>query len=141
MNLKQYLNATQEAGKAFYLRGLQGPVVMLNLLKFKNIADYTATPELAPESQISGIEAYKLYMDHTLPFLKEVEGEILFQGEGGSYLIGPEMESWDQVLLVRHQSAEVFLQFAQNEEYLKGVGHRTAALHDSRLLPIIESTD
>jgi hypothetical protein len=29
--------------------------------------------------------------------------------------------------------------FASNAEYLAGIGHRTAALEDSRLLPLQES--
>lgn len=28
--------------------------------------------------------------------------------------------------------------FAQHEAYLQGIGHRTAALEDSRLLPLTE---
>lgn len=136
MNKQSYVEATQEAGKAFYLRAIKGEVAMLNLLKFKAIADYTNFKELAPSENITGKAAYDLYIQHTLPFLKAVGGEILFQGKGGNFLIGPEAESWDEVLLVKHKSVAVFMQFAQNEEYLKGIGHRTAALEDARLLPI-----
>jgi len=31
-----------------------------------------------------------------------------------------------------------FFAFASNREYLAGVGHRLAALEDSRLLPLVE---
>ncbi len=139
MSNTKYLDATQEAGKKFYLRGVKGPVIMLNLLKFKTQADYTTFENLKPEGIISGYEAYKLYLKHTLPYLKEAGGEILFQGTGGPFLIGPENESWDYVLLVKHKDVSTFLNFAQNKEYLKGIGHRTAALDDSRLLPIEEN--
>lgn len=57
---------------------------------------------------------------------------MLFAGDTLPLLIGPANETWDAVLLVRHQCAEVFLSFAQDDEYLAGVGHRTAALADSR---------
>ena len=30
------------------------------------------------------------------------------------------------------------MEFASNQEYLAGIGHRTAALEDSRLLPLVE---
>lgn len=113
---------------------------MLNLLKFKEKADYSGTQELAPPHEISGKEAYQLYIDHTLPFLEEVGGEILFQGKAGSFLIGPTWEDWDAALLVRHQSVATFMAFASNGEYLRGIGHRTAALEDSRLLPIKEES-
>lgn len=133
---KSYLDATQEAGRAFYLRGIPGSVVMLNLLRFRATADYSDYPDLAPESSISGRAAYQLYIAHTLPFLEEAGGEVLFKGKGGPFLIGPENVYWDEVLLVRHASVDKFLAFAQHKGYLKGIGHRTAALADSRLLPM-----
>ena len=136
---ESYIHPTQEAGAALFARNLEGPVVMLNLLRFRETADYSESPELAPENQISGEEAYKKYIEHTLPFLEGAGSEVIFMGEGGSYLIGPSNERWDRVLLVRHASLSAFLKFARNEGYLKGAGHRTAALADSRLLPIIES--
>jgi len=138
MTEKKYLDATQEAGKAFYQRHIEGPVIMLNLLKFKSVADYAQTPALAPADEISGKEAYRLYMDYTMPFLKESGGELIFYGKGGHYLIGPEAERWDAILLVKHKSVATFMEFATNKEYLKGMGHRTAALEDSRLLPMEE---
>lgn len=136
MTNQKFIDATQEAGKAFYMRGIQGTVVMLNLLKFKTIADYSNFPELKPKSPISGKKAYQLYMDHTLPYLEASGGKILFQGKGGAFLIGPENEDWDMVLLIKQHSVKSFMEFAQNKEYLKGLGHRIAALEDSRLLPI-----
>lgn len=139
MTSKTYLNATQESGKRFVTRQIQGPVVMLNLLKFRGIADYSAAPHLAPEKSISGEAAYQLYIEHTLPFLEEAGSEVLFNGKGGHFLIGPEGEQWDAVLLVKHASVARFLEFAQHKEYLAIAGHRSAALEDSRLLPIKEA--
>ncbi len=135
-----YIDPTQEAGAALFSRNIEGPVVMLNLLRFKEVADYSDHPELAPENTISGVEAYEKYIAHTLPFLAEAGSEVLFAGEGSPFLIGPPDETWDRVLLVRHASLTEFLKFARNEGYLKGAGHRTAALADSRLLPIIQSS-
>ena len=111
---------------------------MLNLLRFRAIADYSATPTLAHATPISGAEAYDRYVEHTRPFLIEAGGDIAFLGSGGDYLIGPPEERWDAVLLVRHRSADAFLAFATNEAYLGGMGHRLAAIEDSRLLPVIE---
>ncbi len=132
----RYLEASQAAGKAFYMRQIQGPITMLNLLRYREIADYSQHQDLAPSEPVSGQLAYQAYMKHTLPFLEEIGSELLFFGRGGAWLIGPESELWDAVLLVKHPSVTEFLSFAQNEAYLQGVGHRTAALLDSRLLPI-----
>ena len=136
---KRYLMPTKDAGRTFIMRQIKGPVVMLNLIRFRKIADYSATPEMMPKVPISGKQAYQLYIEHTLPFLTESGGEILFTGEGGAFLIGPPDEHWDAVLLVRQNSVNSFLAFESNQEYMKGIGHRTAALEDSRLLPIVEN--
>lgn len=63
----RYLEPTQESGRAFVMRGMQGGVVMLNLLRFRETADYSANLELAPKTPISGAEAFDHYICHTLP--------------------------------------------------------------------------
>ena len=139
MTPKPYLDATQEQGRTFLARGISGSVVMLNLLRFKTVADYSATPALAPSSPISGEEAYRLYIEHTLPYLKASGGELVFYGRGGHFLIGPNEERWDAAMLVRQSSVASFVAFASDQNYLTGTGHRTAALEDSRLLPLVEA--
>jgi len=136
---ERFLEVTQEAGAALFHRDIVGEIVMLNLLRFRDVADYSTDPELMPDLPISGAEAYQRYMDYTLPFLKASGGDIMFLGEGGQFLIGPQNERWDLVLLIRQKSVSDFLAFASNQAYLAGMGHRTAALEDSRLLPLVES--
>ena len=138
MATNTYLEATQESGRALWARSISGTVFMLNLLRFRSVADYSAAPELAPEVPITGEAAYRLYMAHTLPYLKASGGELLLFGKGGPFLIGPANERWDAVMLVRQSSVAAFMAFASNQEYLAGVGHRTAALENSRLLPLTE---
>ncbi|TYA71584.1 DUF1330 domain-containing protein [Seonamhaeicola marinus] len=140
MSKTNYLNATEEAGKTFYLSDISGSFIMLNLLSFKEVADYSNFKTIAPKEDITGAEAYQLYIENTLPFLKEAGSEVIFKGKGGQFLIGPESQKWDLVLLVKHKNKETFLKFATNKEYLKIAGHRTAALKDSRLLPITQDT-
>lgn len=111
---------------------------MLNLLKFREQADYANLEPIKPSEEITGEAAYQLYMNSTLPELEKAGGRVLFYGESRHFLIGPESERWDVVLLVEHQSVASFMEFAQSKDYLKHAGHRTAALEDSRLLPISE---
>jgi hypothetical protein len=138
MGTQTYLEPTQESGRALFIRGIPGSVVMLNLMRFRQVADYSANPELAPASPISGEAAYRLYMEHTLPYLQASGGELLFYGKGGSFLIGPSNEHWDAAMLIRQSSVASFFAFASNQGYLSGIGHRIAALEDSRLLPLVE---
>jgi hypothetical protein len=121
------------------MSGITGSVVMLNLMRFRAVADYSANPSLAPaDAPISGEAAYRLYMKHTLPFLEASGGEVLFYGKSGAFLIGPSDERWDAAMLVRQSSVSSFLAFASNQDYLSGIGHRVAALEDSRLLPLVQ---
>jgi hypothetical protein len=136
----RYLEPSDAAGRAFVMRGMTGNVVMLNLLRFREVADYSAAPELAPASPISGEQAFQRYIAHTLPFLRESGGSIDFLGKGGPLLIGPPDERWDLAMLIRQCNVESFLGFASHRAYLAGMGHRTAALEDSRLLPLTDTT-
>ncbi len=111
---------------------------MLNLLRFREIADYRAHPDIAPETEISGKHAYAIYSRHTLPYLEALGGSVTFSGEAHPFLIGPTDEAWDLALVVRHTSLEAFLSMATDPGYMAGIGHREAALEDSRLLPIVE---
>ncbi len=77
-------------------------------------------------------------MEHTLPYLERSGGKLIFFGRGGKFLIGPSDERWDAAMLVRQESAAAFLAFASDRDYMSGIGHRIAALEDSRLLPLIE---
>ena len=136
---RRHLEPSREAGRDFVGRGIVGPVVMLNLLRFRAIADYSADPKLAPPNPIAGAEAFRRYLDHTLPYLQQSGGELRFLGAGGPFLIGPAEARWDLAMLVRQRDVATFLAFAAHPAYLAGIGHRTAALEDSRLLPLVES--
>ena len=136
-----YIDATEESADSLFSRDLAGPVIMLNMLRFKDVADYTGYPELAPDSPISGQDAYQKYIDHTLPLLRGTGGDIHFLGEGGKYFIGPQDERWDLVMLIKQNSVNDFVGFATNENFIAGHGHRAAAIEDSRLLPLMEFND
>lgn len=136
--MSAYLMPTQDAGAALARRRIAGPVVMLNLLRLRQVADYSLAPDLAPRSPISGRAAFDLYIAHTLPLLRESGGDLLFLGDGGAFLIGPPGDGWDLAMLVRQQSVERFFAFARDEAIMAGIGHRTAAVEDARLLPLVE---
>lgn len=137
--MDRYIKATDEAGKDFYrnFQG-QGKIVMLNLLKFRQWADYSNVEQLKPANEITGEEAYQLYMESILPLFNKAGTRIVYYGKSKSFLIGPDNEHWDAVLLVEYESVSKFMELVQDEDYLKNAGHRTAALEDSRLLPSSE---
>lgn len=135
-NTQACLHPNSEVIEALRASPARGEVVMLNLLRFRTHADYAHTPSLAPGEPISGQAAYRKYMARTGAILARRGGEVVFLGEGGAFLIGPEQEQWDLAMLVRYPSREAFLAFIEDGEYQAVLGHRTAALADSRLLPM-----
>lgn len=135
--MSTYLEVSEAAGRAFFSKPIAGSVTMLNLLRFREVADYSAAPALTPAEPVSGEAAYRLYMEQTLPHLAASGGELLFYGRGGPWLIGPPGEHWDAAMLVKQSSLQSFLAFASNPTYLEAMAHRTAALADSRLLPLL----
>lgn len=131
-----HLDVSPQQGAAFFGSPETGPVVMLNLLRFRERADYSHEPDLEPADGCSGREAYDRYMRDMQPLLEASGGAVLFSGTSGPFLIGPLDEQWDHVLLVRQASKASFLAFASDPEAQRITAHRTAAISDSRLLPI-----
>lgn len=131
-----YREVTPEQGARFFSDADKGPVVMLNLLRFRDKADYSHAPELEPQGGMSGAEAYAHYMQEIAPLLQASGGELIFAGEASHFLIGPEAEKWDKVLLVKQASRQAFMGFASDPAAQRATAHRTAAIADSRLLPI-----
>lgn len=142
MPQKEYfVEVSQAQGARFFSsNNVSGPVFMLNLLKFREIADYEHAPDLAPDSPISGEDAYAIYAAEIEPLLTESGGEVIFSGKADEYLIGPQNQGWDFVMLVKQASKQHFLAFASDPIAQRITQHRTAAVLDSRLLPVQSST-
>ncbi|KXI27020.1 DUF1330 domain-containing protein [Paraglaciecola hydrolytica] len=131
-----YLNPTDESAKQLFSKSMRGEVIMLNLLRFKEIADYSQFSDIAPKTPITGKEAYQIYINQTLPFLEKSGGKIMLLGKSEHFFIGPMEEKWDLVMIIKQKSLDSFLSFASDPQYQVVLGHREAAIVDSRLLPI-----
>ena len=120
----QLLQAAENA------RGM-GPLVMINLLRFRDEADYG--PD-SPHAPCSGREAFQRYAQVLGPQLAQRGAESIWSGVVLSSLIAPEDEHWDYATLIRYPSIDALLDLSRAEEYLAAAAHRTAALLDSRLI-------
>ena len=106
-------------------------VVMLNLLKFAQQANYAPIAEVEP---CSGFEAFARYGSAVAPMIAACGGELVWQGQQAAMLIGPQDKNWDLTVLVRYPSASAFLGMIGSPEYQAIAFHRSAALADSRLI-------
>ncbi len=121
---KGYIEVNRAQLKTFAALPLNTPVVMLNLLKFK---------ETVAETGLTGAEAYKEYMKAATPFFQKANAEVVYMGKPKQTLIGPEDEKlWDKILLIRYNAISDFLRMVKAEGYPSHL--RAQALEDSRLV-------
>jgi hypothetical protein len=133
-----FILPTPEAAQDMMRRLPDGPFVMLNLYRLREIADYSANPELAPATSVSGRELFDRYAATMDRHLADVGAQRVFLADGGPCLIGPPGERWDVVQLVRYPSLEAFVALGSNGEVQAGFPHRFAMLEDSRVIPLLE---
>ena len=108
-----------------------GPVVMLNLLKFAKADGDT--------SGKTGAQSYETYGEKMREIMAERGIKLLWRGRADSVVIGDDdADAWDTVLLVQYPSRKAFLEMGASKEYSKVGEHRTAALVDSRLIACTE---
>ncbi len=105
------------------------PVIMVNLLKFRDTAQGKDLP-----AACSGRRAYGLYAEALIKILAAHHAEVVYLGSVYGSLIAPPDEVWDEVLLVRYPSIQAFIGMVESPEYKAVVKYRTAALEDSRLI-------
>lgn len=133
-----YLTPAQDNLGLFMQRGIAGPMTMLNLVRFREHADYAHAPEAAPDQTISGRSAFREYIEAIRQPLAQVGGEVAMTGQAGNFLIGPLDEQWDGLVIIRFPGVAAFVSFTSSADYAKASVHRTAAVEDSRLLPLEE---
>ena len=109
-----YIHPSADQIRAIRDMNLDGPIVMLNLLRF------------APDG---GAEAYQRYGEAAAPFLGKTGASIRYLGNVMATVIGD--ESWDEIILVEYPSVAAFLQMTGDPDYPSEL--RAGALSDSRL--------
>jgi len=106
----------------------EGPIHMLNLVRFRDVAVY-------PDGRkATGAEAYAAYGRESGPIFRRLGGRIAWSGDFRLMLIGPVEEHWDRCFIAEYPSAAAFVEMIKDKEYQKAVIHRQAAVLDSRLI-------
>jgi uncharacterized protein (DUF1330 family) len=106
-DLKRYL--TEDPG---------GPVVMLNLLRFR-------------EGGRGSYDQYAAALEET--FLPRYGAKVLYAGSGSTSLVAEPGQDWDAVLLVQYPSREAFSRMVADPEYQQVTHLRTEALSEAVL--------
>jgi uncharacterized protein (DUF1330 family) len=128
-----FMNAGVKELNEGFVRSLpdNGPVVMVNLLRFK---------KESADGDGSGWDAYARYSKAIPPLLKGVGGTILWAGniEGAAY--GDlNAKPWEFVVLVSYPSRKAFLKMVTSPEYAQANVHRENGVDDHLILASTET--
>jgi uncharacterized protein (DUF1330 family) len=109
-----HIEPTEDQLKAFASDPQDGPIVMVNLLRFKGK---------------EGKALHQRYLDGTRPLVEKAGGRMLYRGEGKLTVIGP--EPWEEVVMIEYPSRAVLMDLLQSMEYQAVAHYRSEALADS----------
>ena len=104
---------------------LEGEIVMLNLLKYK---------ERASEGDGSGADAYGKYADAAKKMVEERGGRLLWAGRAMHTLIGEPGEDWDVLALVAYPSRDAFIEMTSTPKYQEAHKDRESGLDRTVLI-------
>jgi uncharacterized protein (DUF1330 family) len=102
-----------------------GPVVMLNLLRFKE----------------DGRASYEKYGRAIVPFLEKYDVKVIYAGDCSTALVAPKEHQWDAIFVVRYPSRQAFSSMVADPEYQKITGLRSDALEEAVLQATIPWPD
>ena len=94
-----------------------GPVVMLNLLRFRD----------------GGREQYDEYVRRIGPFLDACGASVVYAGDGSTVLAAEPGQEWDRVLLVHYPSRTAFSRMVADPGYQEITHLRSGALVEAVL--------
>lgn len=102
----------------------QGPLVMLNLLKFKERSD---------DGKSTGAAAYGRYSQAVTKLLDKRGARIMWIGHPTAVLAGND-DNWDAVALVEYPDKQAFMDMVSSPEYQAVHIHREAGLERTVLI-------
>ena len=124
MEVKNAVMPNEAQLKEFNEQGAEKPIFMVNLLKFKEKAEY----EDGRDTDLTGEQAYAIYSEEVIEHLKKVGGEVSFGGSINRLMLGEVEELWDKAFIVKYPSKKAMLKMVTDPDYLESNKHREAGL-------------
>ena len=115
-------NAKQMAG--FLLGDTKTTIHMVNLLKFKDKAEYKD----GRQTDLTGQEAYQIYAKEVKGHLQKVGGKLIFSGVVSRLMLGEVEELWDWIAIAEYPSRKAMRSMIMDKDYRKSEEHRSAGL-------------
>ena len=124
MKVENRVSPNEEQMKGFLGGDADTPIHMVNLLKFKEKAEY----EDGRETTLTGAEAYAIYGAEVQAHLAKVGGKGIFSGRVSRLMLGEVEDLWDMVAIAMYPSKKAMLTMISDPEYAESAKHRTAGL-------------
>jgi uncharacterized protein (DUF1330 family) len=135
MNVENHIYPTSSRVEELMANAADSPVVMLNLLKFRERAAY----QDGRDSDLTGRQAYDLYGASMQKVIEANGGQVLFGGDIASLVIGEVDDLWDTCVLVQYPSAAAFATIVTSPEVTEIGVHRAAGLEGQLLIRLTPS--
>ena len=126
--MENALHPTPDQIQSFLKASGDGPVHMVNLLKFKDRATYKDGED------VSGETAYRRYAKAFADYVSPHGCEATYGGKLLASLIGDGSPQWDAVAIVKYPSAKIMIELTSSDDYRKLHRHRRAGLEGQLLL-------
>lgn len=110
--------------QAMLEKGPDGPIFMVNLLKFKDRAEY----EDGRPCDLSGREAYMIYGRAVTDLLAKFGGRGVFAGDVTFLALGQVEELWDEVAIAMYPDRASMVRMSLSDEWREIAVHRSAGL-------------
>ena len=124
MKVENKVMPNEKQMEEFLEEGNDEPIFMVNLLKFKEKAEY---PDKR-ETELSGREAYAIYGVEVVKHLEKVGGKPIFGSDVIRLMLGEVEELWDQVAIAMYPSRKAMLKMISDPDYIESAQHRVAGL-------------
>ena len=124
MKVENKVNPNEEQMAGFLEGDVDSPIEMVNLLKFKDKAEY----EDGRDTDLSGEEAYAIYGLEVIEHVKKAGGEPIFFGKVERLMLGEVEELWDMVAIAKYPSRKAMLKMISDPDYIESSKHRSAGL-------------
>ena len=135
MQVVNRVTPTEAQMKGFLEPGSDGPIYMLNLLKFREKAEYAD----GRETDLSGQEAYMIYGQAVGGLLLKHGGGPMFSARVERLMLGEVEELWDTVAIAMYPSRQAMLEMVSSPEYAEIAVHRDAGLAGQLNIETVEA--
>jgi uncharacterized protein (DUF1330 family) len=124
MEVKNHLRPNKAQMEEFFEGDTETEITMLNLLKFKEKAEYGD----GRETNLTGAQAYAIYADEVLEHLSKVGAEPILGGKVSRLMLGEVEDLWDSIALARYPSRKAMVEMMMDSDYQESEKHRSAGL-------------